>query len=118
MLGSYLAGDRYAGYPANWRHLFEAGDWIRENTPDTSVVTVRKPRLFYLHTGRKVDGYPYTTDTDQVLARITSTDYVVIDAVSGTTYRYLVPAVQKHPGRFKLVFRKENPFTGVLEVVE
>ncbi|MEA1997369.1 MAG: phospholipid carrier-dependent glycosyltransferase [Gemmatimonadota bacterium] len=117
MLGKFLRGDRYAGYPVNWRYLYESADWVRENTPETSVVTVRKPRLFYLHTGRRVDGYPFTTDTDSVLARICATDYVVIDAVSGTTYRYLVPAVQKDPGRFKMVFRRERPFTGVLEVV-
>jgi len=118
MLGRYLKGDRYAGYPANWRNLFMAGDWIRQNTPRQSVITVRKPRLFYLHTGRKVDGYPFTTNTDSVLARITATDYVVIDAVSGTTYRYLIPAVRKAPERFKLVYNTRDPFTGVLEVVQ
>lgn len=118
MLESYLSGDRYAGYPPNWRNLFQAGDWIRENTSQESVITVRKPRLFNIHTGRKVDGYPFTTNTDSVLKRITSSDYVVVDAVSGTTYRYLIPAIQKVPERFKLVYRLDKPFTGVLEVVK
>lgn len=118
MLKSYLSGDRYAGYPPNWRNLFQAGDWIRENTSQESVITVRKPRLFHVHTGRKVEGYPFTADTDSVLNWITATDYVVVDAVSGTTYRYLIPAIQKAPERFKLLYRLENPFTGVLEVVK
>ncbi|MEA2062252.1 MAG: hypothetical protein U9P14_01015, partial [Gemmatimonadota bacterium] len=116
MIGGYLEGDRYAGYPAAWRHLFEAADWVIENTPDSSVVTVRKPRLFYLHTGRKVDGYPFTTDRDSVYRSIRRTDYVVIDAVSGTTARYLVPAVREHMDRFQVVFALKDPVTAVLEL--
>jgi 4-amino-4-deoxy-L-arabinose transferase-like glycosyltransferase len=116
MVGDYLAGDRYAGYPVNWRHLYGAADWVKENTPESSVVTVRKPRLFYLHTGRKVNGYPFTTDRDSVFAEISRTDYVVIDAVSGTTYRYLLPAVQEHKESFKVVFALQDPLTAVLEV--
>ncbi len=118
MLSRYNQGDPYAGYPAPWRNLFQAGDWICENTPEERVITVRKPRLFHIHIGRKVDGYPFTTNTDSVLKRITSSDYVVVDAVSGTTYRYLIPAIQKVPERFKLVYRLDKPFTGVLEVVK
>ena len=117
MIGRYLRGNPYAGYPAPWRNLYLAGDWIRENTPKESVINVRKPRLFYLHTSRKVWGYPFTTNTDSVLTRITASDYVVVDAVSGTTYRYLIPAIQKVPERFKMVYRLDNPFTGVLEVI-
>ena len=117
MLGHYFHGDRYSGYPTAWRNFFEAADWVKENTPQTCVVTVRKPGLFYLYTGRRVDGYPFTANADSVLAQITKTDYVIIDAVSGTTYRYLVPAIQKAPERFKMVFRTGEPFTGVLEVV-
>ncbi|MBN2288494.1 MAG: hypothetical protein JXQ83_04110 [Candidatus Glassbacteria bacterium] len=118
MIGRYLDGDRYAGYPVNWRHLFQAADWVKQNTPETSVVTVRKPRLFYLHTGRKACGYPFTTDRDSVFAEIRRTDYVVIDAVSGTTYRYLLPAVQEHRDDFKVVFALQDPLTAVLEVLK
>ncbi len=117
MIGRYLDGDPYAGYPINWRRLFEAADWVAENTPESSVITVRKPRLFYLHTGRKVNGYPFTTDRDSVFVEISRTDYVVIDAVSGTTYRYLVPAVQEHSADFKVEFVKQNPLTAVLKVL-
>lgn len=118
MIGRYLRGDPYAGYPAPWRNFFQAGDWIRENTPEESVITVRKLRLFYFHTKRRVEAYPFTTDTDSVLNRITATDYVVVDAVSGTTYRYLIPAIQKAPERFRLLYSMDRPFTGVLEVVK
>jgi hypothetical protein len=117
MIGRYLDGDRYAGYAINWRRLFEAADWVIENTPESSVITVRKPRLFYIHTGRKVNGYPFTTDRDSVFAEISRTDYVVIDAVSGTTYRYLIPAVQEHSADFKTEFVRQNPLTAVLKVL-
>jgi len=89
---------------------------LKETTPESSVVTVRKPRLFYLHTGRKVNGYPFTTERDSVFAEISRTDYVVVDAVSGTTYRYLIPAVQEHKESFKVVFTLRDPLTAVLEV--
>ena len=117
MIGRYLDGDRYAGYPVNWHHLFQAADWVKQNTPESSVVTVRKPRLFYLHTGRKVTGYPFITDRDSVFALISRTDYVVIDAVSGTTYRYLIPAMQEHKANFKGEFVLQNPFTAVVKVL-
>ena len=118
MLKSYLSGNRYAGYTPDWRNFFQAGDWIRENTSQESVIAVRKPRLFHILTGRKAEGYPFTTDADSVLNWIIATDYVVIDAIHETTYRYLLPAIQKAPERFRLVCRLENPFTGVLEVVK
>lgn len=118
MLADYAHGDRYAGYYPNWRTFFEAADWVKANTPEDAVVTVRKPSLFHVWTGRKVDGYPFSTDPDTVLSSVFRTDYVIIDQVSGTTYRYLVPAVQKMPERFRAVFQTGEPVTWVLEVVE
>jgi 4-amino-4-deoxy-L-arabinose transferase-like glycosyltransferase len=118
LLDRYVRGDRYAGYPPNWRTFFEAADWVKANTPDSAVVTVRKPGLFCLVTGRKVDGYPFTTNADSVLASVRRTNFVVVDQVSGTTGRYLVPAIQKDPQGFKMVFRTGEPYTWVLEVVK
>ena len=45
-------------------------------------------------------------------------DYVVVDAVSGTTYRYLIPAIQDHQDNFAVVFSLENPLTAVLKVIK
>ena len=53
---------------------------------------------------------------DSVFAEIFRTDYVVIDAVSGTTMRYLIPAVQEHSESFEGVFVLRTPLTAVLEV--
>ena len=108
MLRLYSAGDRYAGYPLNWRGFFTAADWVKANTPEDAVVTVRKPRLFYVWTGRKVMEYPFSTDPDSVLGVVLGTDYVVVDQVSGTTFRYLVPAMERAPERFTPVFQTRN----------
>ncbi|MFH1071762.1 MAG: hypothetical protein V1794_19245, partial [Candidatus Glassbacteria bacterium] len=115
MLGNYLAGDRYAGYPDNWRQLFETADWARDHTPEKATFTVRKPTLFFLFSGRHAECYPFTADTDSVLAMVFRNDYVVVDAVSGTTSRYLVPALVQQQNRFRLVF--DRPYAKVLEVV-
>ncbi len=116
LLARYTAGERYAGYGVNFRQFFECADWVRENTDEDAVVTVRKPRLFHYLSGRKVLNYPYSLDADSVLAVVLRTDYVVIDAVSGTTGRYLVPALQKQPGSFKLVY--DERYAKVAEVLK
>lgn len=114
-LQKWIRGDKYAAYPPNWTHLFEAAQWVRQETDVQSVVCVRKPRIFHLLSQRQVTLYPYTADTDSVLAIVMKSDYVVIDAVSGTTGRYLVPALQKRPGSFKLVF--DRRYAKVVEVL-
>ncbi len=116
MLGRYVAGDRYADYAPNWRTFFESADWVRGNTPADAVVTVRKPRLFNLLADRRVLLYPFATDKDSVLATVFASDYVVVDQVSGTTFRYLVPALESQPTRFTQVFRSAEPSTWVLSV--
>jgi len=118
MIRRYRGGDRLAGYAPNWRSFFVASDWVSANTPEDAVVTVRKPRLFHLWTGRKTAEYPFSTDPDSVLDVILDTDFVVIDQVSGTTGRYLVPAIVKGPERFRTVFQSDGPPTWVLQVTD
>ena len=118
MIRRYRAGDQFAGYHPNWRSFFVASDWVSANTPDDAVVTVRKPRLFHLWTGRKITEYPFSTDPDSVLDVILDTDFVVVDQISGTTGRYLMPAIKKAPERFPTVFQSDEPPTWVLQVTD
>ncbi len=118
MIRRYRAGDQFAGYPPNWRSFFVASDWVSANTPEDAVVTVRKPRLFHLWTGRKITEYPFSTDPDSVLDVILDSDFVVVDQISGTTGRYLMPAIKKAPERFPTVFQSDEPPTWVLQVTE
>ena len=116
MIARYSAGDRYAGYHPAWRTFFDAAHWVEANTPEDAVVTVRKPRLLNALADRRVRVYPLSTNPDSVLQVVRTTDYVVIDALFGTTQRYLVPAVQEHPGHFFIAHQTEAPVTFVLGV--
>lgn len=99
-----------------YARFYSAAEWARQNTPEDAVVVSRKPRLFYWISGRQGDLYPYSSEPTVVLRAIEEmgADFVVIDAISGTTARYLVPAVQAHPSRFLVVHREESPPTWVL----
>jgi len=118
MLRRYAGGDRYAGYHPVWRSFFTALDWVGANTPEDAVVTVRKPRLLHIWTDRKVVLYPFSSEPDSVLDVILGTDYVVVDQVSATTGRYLLPAIERAPERFEVVFQSEAPMTWVLRVLD
>jgi hypothetical protein len=117
MLRRYSRGDHYAGYHPAWRSFFEASDWLAADTPPDAIITVRKPRLVYLWTGRKVVLYPFSTDPDSVLDVVLETDYVMVDQISGTTGRYLVPAIQRAPDRFEPIYQTEEPSTFIFGVV-
>lgn len=116
MIARYSAGDRHAGYHPAWRTFFDAAYWVEANTAEDAVVTVRKPRLFNALADRRVRSYPFSTSADSVLHVVRTTDYVVIDAIFGTTQQYLVPAVQQQPGEFFIVHQTEAPVTFVLGV--
>lgn len=115
MVGRYLAGDGYAGYAPAWRHFFEAAAWVRDNTSEDAVVTVRKPRLFHALAARRVRQYPFSSP-DSVLRVVRSTDYVVVDPIHGTTARYLLPALEREQDAFFTAYRTEEPATWVLGV--
>jgi 4-amino-4-deoxy-L-arabinose transferase-like glycosyltransferase len=118
MLARYAGGDPFAGYAPQFRSFFLAMDWIGANTQPDAVVTIRIPRLMHLRNGRRAVLYPYSTDADSVLAAITDTDYVVVDQVSGTTPRDLIPAIQSAPDRFSVVYESPSPPTWVLQVLD
>ena len=91
MIARYAAGDRYAGYHPAWRTFFAAADWIERNTPRTRSSPCEKPRLFHALADRRVRLYPYVSDADSVLQVVRQSDYVLVDAIFGTTQRFLVP---------------------------
>lgn len=116
MITRYAAGDRYAGYHPAWRNFFEAAHWVRDNTPDDAVVTVRKPRLFNALTDRRVKLYPFSTDADSVFQAVRETDYVFVDAIFPTTQRYLVPSLRANTDQLFTVHQTQAPATFVLGV--
>jgi len=112
------AGNPYAGYHPNWRSFMLAADWVHRNTPEDAVVTVRKPRLFNLLTRRRAVIYPFSTDADSVWSVVGAGDYVVVDGISGTTSRYLMPAILAHPDEFQVLHATTEPAAFVLRVLK
>jgi hypothetical protein len=117
--GLNKASRRLHIYPPAWQNYFQAARWCRENTPEESIFVARKPSLFYLRARRQVLNYPYTTDTEKMIAfmKENGVDYVIVGHLSGTTGRYLVPAVQANREKFEVVHVVEDPNTVVLKTV-
>lgn len=105
--------------PPAYASLYEAARWARDNTPPSAVIANRKPRLFFWYSQRRGDVYPYSTDTDIVLEELDrmGANYVVIDQVSGTTGRYLIPAIQANQSRFEPVYQGGTPPTLILRIL-
>jgi hypothetical protein len=96
--------------------FYDAARWARDNLPPDAIVANRKPRLFYWFSGRRGDVYRFTADADVLLHGLDTmgAGYVVLDAISATTYQYLVPAVRTHAERFTVVYRQGSPPTWIL----
>lgn len=109
------ANSRYAN---NYMNYFELAKWVKENTSESSVTACRKGQLFYLYSNRYVSGFKNTLDKEEQIKYLESqgVDYVVLDKLGySTTARYLYPAVERYPEKFKLVLKLENPETFLME---
>jgi len=116
-VASYRAGAP-CDPPAN-ASLYEAARWARENTPEGSIIANRKPRLFYWYSHRQGDVYAFSADPGAVIADLErmGADYVVVDQISGTTLRYLVPAIREHAARFEPVYQGGTPPTTIFRML-
>ncbi len=116
---AYLRGDEFAGYPEPYVTFFQAADWVKANTEPNAVVISRKPTLFYLRSERQSFLYPFTPSPESLASAIEKNraDYILVDQVSGTTQRYLIPALRPGiPERYELVHQTPEPATYVLHV--
>ena len=106
----------------DWINFYSCADWIRLHTPPDAVVVSRKAELAYLRCGRKGMNYPYSHDPEKVISEITKNhaSYILYDGFfwTGTTQRYLYPALIRHPEMFRIVYALRNPDTYVLELTQ
>jgi len=115
----YYLQDKYSGYDPAWRSFFTAAEWVKNNSPGNSIVVSRKPTLFYLGAGRKSFCYPFTADRDSMLKSLAKADYVMVEPVSGTGQRFLIPVVQPLlDKKYKIIYAQGEPPTYVLQVVK
>ncbi len=99
----YRRGDDLACYGPAMRSFARAAEWVGANTPASAVVVSRKPRLFYVFSGRRSVIYPYTSDDQAMLSFLddSGAEYVMVEGFQ-TTYRYLVPVIRAFPDRFQV----------------
>jgi hypothetical protein len=102
--------------PPEFASFYAAAEWAAVNTSPDAIAVSRKPRIFFWISGRRGDLYPYSTDTRVVLEAMKriGADYVVVDAISGTTSRYLIPTLRENLPMFEIVYEDGEPPTFVL----
>ncbi|MBM3332104.1 phospholipid carrier-dependent glycosyltransferase [candidate division WOR-3 bacterium] len=107
----YLRGDRYSGYPIDWRHCFETMEWIKANVPEQAVVLARKPEFVYLLSGRRSFCYPITEDRTQVMSALQRSQYILLDNFqwSDLTPRLIGPILRDNPDLWEIVFTTAPP---------
>lgn len=104
--------------PPAFASFYAAARWAKSHLPPDAIVANRKPRIFYWISGLRGDVYPYSPEPEAVLRGLDEMKarFVVVDALSATTARYLVPAIQAHAKRFGLLYREGDPPTLVLSM--
>ncbi len=102
--------------PPQWNNYFAAAEWIRDNTRPHVKISCRKPYLMNAIANRKATGYAWKAP-DQVIADFEQKGIhiVVIDQLGfRSTPEFLVPAIQAHENRFKILHIVRDPSTYVL----
>ena len=101
-------------FPPAYKNYFNLAEWCDKNTEKDAVITCRKGNLFFLFSNRATTGYRNTKNKEELIDKLAElgVDYVVVDQLGfSSTGLYLVPAIQKHPEKFKLVRQLKNPDT-------
>jgi hypothetical protein len=99
--------------------------WVRDNTPGNAFVCTRKPEIFYLYSGgRKSISFPNYATPEEIMSYLTDReiDYIIIDRWFRHAHVTLIPAAQKYPNRFRVIWQTPKPekdaaLTYVLEFI-
>lgn len=105
-------------YANNYKNYFTLADWVRINTPENAVTSVRKEGLFYLFSKKNVTNYLKTSDKEAQIEYLKSknVNYVVVAQLGySSTSKYLVPAIDRYPNKFKVIKEFKNPNTYLME---
>ncbi len=102
-----------------YTNYFELAKFAKKNLPKDAVVVCRKPELFFLYADRRVTNFLNSNNADSLInnmKEVGATHLVIEQLGFGSTGRYLYPAVQKNPEKFKLVKQMKNPDTYLFEI--
>ncbi len=95
-------------------NYFQLASYTDKVLPKDAVVCCRKPTLYYLYGNRKTTGFASSVDYGVVLESLEKrrVTHVIVDQLGfASTGRYLLPAIQANPEKFKLVQKIPNPDT-------
>ncbi|HUP10580.1 MAG TPA: hypothetical protein VM187_00160, partial [Niastella sp.] len=76
--------------------------------------------MFYLFSHRRTVPFLRTLNSEEQLAYLTKgdIDYIVVDGLGfADTDRYLLPAIQKYPTKFRKVAGLKSPETYLLQIL-
>jgi hypothetical protein len=105
-------------YADNYKNYFALADWVKKNTPENSVTSVRKEGLFYLFSKKNVTNYQKNANQEAQIEYLKSknVDYVVVAQLGySSTEKYLIPAIDKYPNKFKIIKEFKNPNTYLMQ---
>lgn len=89
-----------------------------ESLPADAIVLTSKPGLFYIHGMRSCLRIPSKSDPEAFLQKIDEMGitHILVDQMGYSSVgRYLVPAIQQYPNRFKVLIQLPNPETYLIE---
>ncbi|RKX71219.1 hypothetical protein DRP53_02410 [candidate division WOR-3 bacterium] len=113
----FFQGDEDFGLSADWQRYREACIWAKENLKP-GVIVSRKPEFTYFWSGHKSILFPYSYNEEEVWDGIKGYDYIIVDSFywSGTSRKYLIPAILKHIREIKALYKTRIPETWVLAI--
>ena len=102
--------------------------WIAANAKTDAIVICRNPASRYLYTRRPTTGFPETESETVLLREIDSqsVSYVLVAPevtiaaarqLDAYQVDHVLPLMQRHPGRFRLVYSSEDEHVSVFQVV-
>jgi len=106
---------------ANWANYFTLAKWVNDNLDANTVVACRKPTMFSLYSNSFAAKYKYTEDSQELIDNLIEkqVDYVVLEQLGySSTARYLWPAIQNNPDKFKIIQKLNNPDTYLLQLIK
>ncbi|UTW67598.1 phospholipid carrier-dependent glycosyltransferase [bacterium SCSIO 12643] len=116
-LQAYHQNAQKKGSPA-YQNYFKIAKEIKHMEGQDVTVTSRKPGMFHFYSDVFVNNYKYTLDIEEQIdfLKKSGTDYVVLEQLGySSTNRYLYPAVQRYPNKFKIIKHIKNPDTYLLK---
>ncbi len=95
-------GGPWACWGPRFGEIIEAARWSRAALPADAAVLTRKPRIFYLVSGRRSRTYPFTDDPGAFLAQADAAGarWVLLDFFGRQGAAYVAGSVGKRPGAF------------------